>query len=202
MKERREKGEKDEREIARARSRLHRESGSLATLARIQAQSIGLRVEEVRTGSSSSAARFFDVEFGEADHVSTTLSAEERRERPLSSFPGTSSKIRRRRRWGRKRRFIRETEVDGDAKARPLGVRFYLSRRGFLFHGKYPGHLGVRRSPIYGLLGRPRLPSPFLRAPFPAPLRSNCRPALPPFVFRSFPRLASSPEHLFSSSSR
>lgn len=116
--------------------------------------------------------------------------------------PGTSSKIRRRRRWGRKRRFIRETEVDGDAKARPLGVRFYLSRRGFLFHGKYPGHLGVRRSPIYGLLGRPRLPSPFLRAPFPAPLRSNCRPALPPFVFRSFPRLASSPEHLFSSSSR
>lgn len=73
------------REKPRARSRLHRESGSLATLARIQAQSIGLRVEEVRTGSSSSAARFFDVEFGEADHVSTTLSAEERRERPLSS---------------------------------------------------------------------------------------------------------------------
>lgn len=61
------KERKKEEEKRRARSRSHRESGPLSRDARIQAQSIGLRVEEVRTGSSSDRdSTIFDVEFVES----------------------------------------------------------------------------------------------------------------------------------------
>lgn len=81
----------------------------------------------------------FDVEFG-ADQASFLLPL---RSNPLPKVLEQGSFQRMQQSGGLSAK-QRQTE------ARPLGVRFYLSCRGFLFHGKYPGHLRVRRSPIYG----------------------------------------------------
>lgn len=66
--ENKKKGKEKDEEKRRARSRSHRESGPLSRDARIQAQSIGLRVEEARTGSSSDRdSTIFDVEFVDSE---------------------------------------------------------------------------------------------------------------------------------------
>lgn len=157
------KGSSSEEEKSEKDERNPRDHGcivkaALSQRARIHAQSIGLRVRrcepvprarlDFRRGIRSRAKETGFLQ--PSSDVSDQGFAR-------TAFLGAERKNRRKKQKRKKkqRRFIRETEVDRDAKTRPLGVRFYLSHRGFLFHGKYSGHLGVRRSPIYGLRPAP-----------------------------------------------